>query len=82
VDWDATAKPLRLSRRTKTLLQRRSTRRNKPRKLKPCWMWMQACKWHRVSSCHPAKGMFLIDGKSVRPLEQVGSQVKTDKKQS
>jgi hypothetical protein len=29
----------------------------------------------------PGEGMFLIDGKSVRPLEQVGSQVKTDKKQ-
>jgi len=29
----------------------------------------------------PGEGMFLIDGKSVRPLEQVGSQIKTDKKQ-
>src|SRR5260370_13035715 len=29
----------------------------------------------------PGEGMFLIDGKSVKPLEQVGSQVKTDKKQ-
>ena len=29
----------------------------------------------------PGEGMFLLDGKSVRPLEQVGSQVKTDKKQ-
>ena len=29
----------------------------------------------------PGEGMFLIDGKSVRPLDQVGSQVKTDKKQ-
>src|SRR6266481_5053943 len=29
----------------------------------------------------PGEGMFLIDGKSVRPLEQAGSQVKTDKKQ-
>jgi hypothetical protein len=29
----------------------------------------------------PGEGMFLVDGKSVRPLEQVGSQVKTDKKQ-
>jgi len=25
--------------------------------------------------------MFLVDGKSVRPLEQVGSQIRTDKKQ-
>jgi hypothetical protein len=29
----------------------------------------------------PGEGMFLIDGKSVKPLEQVGSQVNTDKKQ-
>ena len=29
----------------------------------------------------PGEGMFLIQGKSVTPLEQVGSQVKTDKKQ-
>jgi hypothetical protein len=29
----------------------------------------------------PGEGMFLIDGKSVKPLEQAGSQVKTDKKQ-
>src|SRR6266849_4993411 len=29
----------------------------------------------------PGEGMFLIDGKSVKPLEQVGSQIKTDKKQ-
>ena len=29
----------------------------------------------------PGDGMFLIDGKSVRPLEQVGSQIKTDKRQ-
>jgi hypothetical protein len=29
----------------------------------------------------PGEGMFLIDGKFVTPLEQAGSQVKTDKKQ-
>jgi len=29
----------------------------------------------------PGEGMFLIQGKSVTPLEQVGSEVKTDKKQ-
>ncbi len=29
----------------------------------------------------PGEGMFLIDGKSVKPLEQVGSQIKKDKKQ-
>jgi hypothetical protein len=29
----------------------------------------------------PGEGMFLIDGKSVKPLGQVGSQIKTDKKQ-
>jgi hypothetical protein len=29
----------------------------------------------------PGEGMFLIDGKSVKPLEQVGSQIKRDKKQ-
>lgn len=29
----------------------------------------------------PGEGMFIIDGKSVRPLEQAGSQIKTDKKQ-
>ena len=29
----------------------------------------------------PGEGMFLIDGKSVKPLEQVGSQLKKDKKQ-
>ena len=29
----------------------------------------------------PGEGMFLIDGKSVKPLDQVGSQIKTDKKQ-
>jgi hypothetical protein len=29
----------------------------------------------------PGEGMFLIDGKSVKPLDQVGSQLKTDKKQ-
>src|SRR5882762_1079271 len=28
----------------------------------------------------PGEGMFAIEGKSVTPLEQVGSQVKTDKK--
>src|SRR6266478_4905900 len=29
----------------------------------------------------PGEGMFLIDGKSVKPLEQVGSEIRTDKKQ-
>ncbi len=29
----------------------------------------------------PGEGMFLIDGKSVKALEQVGSQIRTDKKQ-
>jgi hypothetical protein len=29
----------------------------------------------------PGEGMFLIDGKSVKPLGQVGSEIKTDKKQ-
>jgi len=29
----------------------------------------------------PGEGMFIIDGKSVRPLEQAGSEIKTDKKQ-
>jgi hypothetical protein len=29
----------------------------------------------------PGEGMFLIDGKSVKRLEQVGSEIKTDKKQ-
>ena len=29
----------------------------------------------------PGEGMFLIDGKSVKPLEQVGSETKLDKKQ-
>ena len=29
----------------------------------------------------PGEGMFAVEGKSVRPLEQVGSEIKTDKKQ-
>jgi hypothetical protein len=29
----------------------------------------------------PGEGMFVIEGRSVKPLEQVGSQIKTDKKQ-
>jgi len=63
-------------------LPKKSMRRSKPRELRRLWMWNASLQGGNGSlpAC-PERGMFLIDGKSVKPLEQVGSQIKRDKKQ-
>jgi hypothetical protein len=81
VDWDATTKAAAEEANEEEALAKKVRAQEQAQNLQPV-IDVDASLQVAPGIFLPAgEGMFLVDGKSVRPLEQVGSQVKTDKKQ-
>ena len=81
VDWDATARAAAEEANEEEALAKKVRAREQAENLQPV-LDVDASLQVAPGIFLPAgEGMFLVDGKSVRPLEQVGSQIKTDKKQ-
>ena len=81
VDWDATAKAAAAEEAEEDALAKKIHAQEQAQKIETMMDVDASLQVAPGVFLPPGEGMFLIDGKSVRPLEQVGSQVKTDKKQ-
>ena len=81
VDWDATAKAAAAEQAEEDTLAKKIHAQEQAQKIETMMDVDASLQVAPGVFLPPGEGMFLIDGKSVRPLEQVGSQVKTDKKQ-
>src|SRR5207253_3356703 len=80
VDWDATAKAAAAEQAEEDALAKKIHAQEQAQKIETMMDVDASLQVAPGVFLPPGEGMFLIDGKSVRPLEQVGSQVKTDKK--
>ena len=81
VDWDATAKAAAAEQAEEDAFAKKIRAQEQAQKIETMMDVDASLQVAPGVFLPPGEGMFLIDGKSVRPLEQVGSQVKTDKKQ-
>ena len=81
VDWDATANAAAVEQAEEDALAKKIHAQEQAQKIETMMDVDASLQVAPGVFLPPGEGMFLIDGKSVRPLEQVGSQVKTDKKQ-
>ena len=81
VDWDATAKAATAEQAEEDALAKKIHAQEQAQKIETMMDVDASLQVAPDVFLPPGEGMFLIEGKSVRPLEQVGSQVKTDKKQ-
>jgi hypothetical protein len=81
VDWDATAQAAKAEQDEEEALAKKIHAQEQAQKIETMLDVDASLQVAPGVFLPPGEGMFLIDGKSVRPLEQVGSQVKTDKKQ-
>jgi len=80
VDWDATAKAESESEKASTALLGKIHAQEEATKIETVLDVDASLQVAPGIFLPPGEGMFAIEGKSVTPLEQVGSQVKTDKK--
>ncbi len=81
VDWDATARAAAEAQAEEDALAKKLYAQEQAQRIETVMDVDASLQVAPGVFLPPGEGMFLIDGKSVRPLEQVGSQIKTDKKQ-
>jgi hypothetical protein len=80
VDWDATTKAEAEAEKTNSALLGKIHAQEEASKIEMVLDVDASLQVAPSVFLPPGEGMFVIEGKSVTPLEQVGSQVKTDKK--
>jgi hypothetical protein len=81
VDWEATAKAAAAEQAEEDALAKKIHTQEQARRIETVMDVDASLQVAPGVFLPPGEGMFLIDGKSVRPLEQAGSQIKRDKKQ-
>jgi hypothetical protein len=81
VDWDATANAEAAEKDEEDALAKTIRAREQAQRIETVMDVDASLQVSPGVFLPPGEGMFLVEGKSVRPLEQVGSQIKRDKKQ-
>ena len=81
VDWDATSKVAAAEKGEEDALANKIHVQEQAQKIETVMDVDASLEVSPGVFLPPGEGMFVIDGKSVKPLEQVGSEIKTDKKQ-
>ena len=81
VDWDATARAAEAEQAEEDALAKKIHAQEQAQRIETVMDVDASLQVSPGVFLPPGEGMFLVEGKSVRPLDQVGSQIKTDKKQ-